>query len=145
MNAGVDVEIRIVVSKLNCDNLYNIAEFILKYLNKAFVVNFVGLEMCGNAARNRQDVWIDYSSAFIKMKEAVNILCNQNIKVGIYNFPLCAVDKGYWHLCKKSISDYKIVYYKQCEDCDVYSICGGIFKSTYLLENPEVRPIKNYD
>lgn len=60
MNAGIKVEIRIVVSKLNCDNLSDIAEFICKYLNRALVVNFVGLEMCGNAARNRERVWIDY-------------------------------------------------------------------------------------
>ena len=141
MNAGVSVEIRIVVSKLNYDNLSNVARFISKYLNKAFTVNFVGLEMCGNAARNRDRVWIDYSEAFSSMKEAVNILCENNIRVGIYNFPLCSVERGYWHLCKKSISDYKIVYYDECEKCEVKEICGGIFKSTYMLEKPEVKPV----
>lgn len=141
MNAGIAVEIRIVVSRLNGDNLSNIARFILKYLNKAFTVNFVGLEMCGNAARNRDLVWMDYPEAFSFMKEAVNILCENNIRVGIYNFPLCSVQKGYWHLCKKSISGYKIVYYDECEKCEVKELCGGIFRSTFLLEKPEVKPV----
>ena len=141
MNAGIAVEIRIVVSRLNCDNLTNIARFISKYLNRAFTVNFVGLEMCGNAAKNRDKVWIDYPEMFSLMKEAVNILCRNNIKVGIYNFPLCAVDRGYWHLCKKSISDYKIVYYDECEKCEVKELCGGFFNTTFRLSKPEVKPV----
>lgn len=141
MNAGIKVEIRIVVSKLNCENLSDIAEFICKYLNRAFVVNFVGLEMCGNAARNRERVWIDYPEAFLHMKNAIDILCKNNINVGIYNFPICSVEKEYWHLCRNSISGYKIVYYEQCESCAVREMCGGIFRSTFLLENPEVKPV----
>ena len=141
MNAGIRVEIRIVVSKLNCENLSAIAEFICRYLGRAAVVNFVGLEMCGNAARNRELVWIDYPEAFSHMKNAIDILCRDNINTGIYNFPVCSVEKEYRNLCRQSISGYKIVYYEQCGSCAVREICGGIFRSTFLLEKPEVRPV----
>lgn len=141
MNAGISVEIRIVVSRLNYSNLLNTADFICKYLNKAFVVNFVGLEMCGNAARNRDRVWIDYDEAFRYMKEPLKKLYNNNISVGIYNFPLCSVEKAYWHLCRRSISGYKIVYDDKCGGCAVREMCGGIFKSTFMLEKPEVKPV----
>lgn len=145
MNSDIKVEIRIVVSKLNYDNLTNIARFISKYLNRAFVVNFVGLEMCGNAAANRSQVWIDYPQAFLHMKEAVDILCENNINVGIYNFPLCSVAKEYRHLCRRSISGYKIVYYEECDLCSLREICGGIFRSTFLLKKPEVKPVTEDD
>lgn len=145
MKSDIKVEIRIVVSRLNYNNLANIARFICKYLNRAFVVNFVGLEMCGNAARNREEVWVDYFDAFLHMKDAIDILCRKNINVGIYNFPLCSVAEEYWHLCKNSISGYKIVYYEQCEGCAVREMCGGIFRSTFILEKPEVKPVISYD
>lgn len=145
MRSGIKVEIRIVVSKLNYLNLTNIAKFIVKYLPKAFTVNFVGLEMCGNAARNKSDVWIDYPQAFKAMKAAIDILCSESIDVGIYNFPLCSVSGQYRYLCKRSISDYKIVYDDKCGGCSLKDICGGIFKSTYLLEQPEVNPVSLYD
>lgn len=144
MRAGTKVEIRIVVSKLNYNNLENIAKFITNYLSSAYVVNFVGLEMCGNAARNRNDVWIDYPIAFNSMKNAIDILCSESINVGIYNFPLCSVNESYRPLCRRSISDYKIVYDQLCSECTLRPICGGIFKSTYILEHPEVNPVKGY-
>lgn len=145
MKSCIKVEIRIVVSKLNYHNLKNIARFVAKYLPNACVVNFIGLEMCGNAARNRDEVWIDYPQAFESMKEAVDILCSESINVGIYNFPLCALSAPYRHLCKRSISDYKIVYDEMCSECSLKEICGGIFRSTYLLKKPEVKPVSIYD
>lgn len=145
MKNNIKVEIRIVISKLNYMNVSNIAKFISKYLPSAYVVNFVGLEMCGNAARNQDEVWIDYPTAFEAMKEAIDILCSECIDVGIYNFPICSVANPYRHLCMKSISDYKIVYDEKCSLCSVKEICGGIFKSSYILKRPEVNPVSVYD
>lgn len=145
MKTNAKVEIRIVVSKLNYLNLTNIAKFIAQYLPKAFVVNFVGLEMCGNAARNRQEVWIDYYQAFEKLKDAIDVLCSECIDVGIYNFPLCSVSPYYRHLCKRSINSYKVVYDDKCTECSLKVICGGLFRSTFLLKHPEVRPVSIYD
>ena len=142
MNADMKVELRIVVSKLNYNNLANIARFICKYLHRAFVVNIVGLEMCGNAARNRNDVWIDYPEMFSYAKEAIDILYHSGIDVGIYNFPLCSVEEKYRYLCKKSISSYKIVYDDKCDECSLRELCGGFFKTTYMLAKPEVFPVK---
>lgn len=145
MRNSIKTEIRIVVSKLNYNNLADIAIFITKYMPKAMVVNFVGLEMCGNACRNQETVWIDYPQAFEAMENAIDILCSNCIDVGIYNFPLCAVKSKYRALCRKSISDYKIVYDDKCIDCSLKEICGGLFKSTYLLKHPEVKPVSIYD
>ena len=141
MNADIAVELRIVVSKLNYLNLDNIARFICKYLHKAYVVNIVGLEMCGNAAKNRAEVWIDYPEMFTYAKSAIDILYNAGIDVGIYNFPLCAVDEKYRYLCKRSISSYKIVYGDNCDNCRLRPLCGGFFKTTFLLEKPEIKPV----
>lgn len=133
---GQTVEIRIVVSKLNCNDLENIADFINEHLKGLFVVNFMGLEMCGAAAVNRDRVWIDYKSSFEYMKAAIDRLITNGNNVVIYNYPLCAVDKPYRSLCHKSISGYKVTFSEECETCKVKEICGGFFNSSFILEKP---------
>lgn len=71
--------------------------------------------MTGNAAKNKNRVWISYPDAFRVSKKAIDLLIGAGIDVGLYNFPLCAVDKMYRSLCEKSISDYKIRYTERCE------------------------------
>ena len=131
--AGVTIEIRIVVSKLNYEDVYETAKMIAKYFKGAYCVNFIGLEMLGNAAKYNDKVWIGYREAFESIKEAIDYLMMSGINVGIYNFPLCSVDKRYWMITKKSISDYKIKYPEECERCSIKKRCGGIFAGSLML------------
>lgn len=137
-----DIEIRIVVTALNADYLDKVAAYISENLSGVGRVHFIAQEMTGTAARNRDLVWIDYDKAFEKCKKAIKILLSGGINVRLYNFPLCKVDKGYYSLCEKSISDYKIRYNESCEDCSVKEHCGGIFRSTLLLTKMKLEPVK---
>ena len=136
----MQLEIRIVVSKLNYTDVSNIADAILK-LPRVTVVNFIGLEMCGNAIKNRDRVWIDYSVAASSCENAIEKIIHAGIDVGLYNFPLCAVKRKYWSICKDSISDYKIRYKPECADCSVREICNGVFSSTISTGCFIARPI----
>ena len=104
-------------------------------------VKFIGLEMLGNARRNLNDVWIDYKESFSKMKSAIDLLVKNEIDVGIYNYPLCCVDQPYWSLCEKSITDYKVRYLPQCNQCIKKDACGGMFSGTYNLMKGVIEPI----
>ena len=137
-----NIEIRIVVSKLNADYLEFISDLIISELRGIKCVKIIGLEMTGNAAKNKDAVWIDYPSAFNKSKCCIDKLINAGVDVGIYNFPLCSVDKKYWSICEKSISDYKIRYTDGCKSCKVKDACGGIFSGTIRLAGESVNPIR---
>ena len=63
------------------------------------------------------------------------------IDVQLYNFPLCKVERNYWALCAKSITDYKIRYNSQCETCNVKSVCGGVFGTTLAVTNMILTPV----
>lgn len=139
---GAKVELRVVVNKLNIDFITEIASLISKEFNTAFGVKFIGLEMTGNAAKNRESVWIDYPAAFKKAKEGIDILVKSGIDVGIYNFPLCAVEKKYWNICEKSISDYKVRFACECDRCTVKDACGGMFSGTIRMAKEAVKPIR---
>ena len=130
-----------MLSSISIGSVYETALYINQNYKNIHSVNFVAMEMMGNAAINRVRVWIDYGDIFPRIKKAVDLLVRTGIDVKLYNFPLCMVDEGYWPIAAKSISEYKIQYPKDCESCTVKEICGGFFGSTLHLMNPPVHPI----
>jgi His-Xaa-Ser system radical SAM maturase HxsC len=141
INLGCKVELRIVVSKLNYLYLNDLATYIISNFEGLVSINFMGLEMLGNAAKNSKIVWIDYKTAFDYSKNAIKKLISNGFDVNLYNFPLCFVDEGFWSICRQSISDYKVNYNDECSGCSVKEICGGIFDSTSRFCGIDVKPI----
>ena len=135
------IEIRIVLSNISIGSVYETALYIKENYRNIHSVNFVAMEMMGNAVINRDQIWIGYEDIFPRIKKAVDLLVRAGIDVKLYNFPLCMVGEGYWPIAAKSISEYKIQYSKGCEGCTVKEICGGFFGSTLHLMKPPVRPI----
>jgi len=117
-------------------------DLIVSELPNAESVKIMGLEMFGNAARNQEDVWIPYRTAFEYSKNAILNLINHKISVALYNFPLCAVDSDCHLLCAKSITGYKVRFDERCETCKKKPNCGGIFAGTIRLAGKDVIPQK---
>lgn len=130
---GDEVEVRIVVSKLNQGDISSIAKMIISKIPGIATVKIMGLEMLGNAALNCKDVWIDYNCAMGASEEAVDLLLSHGIDVELYNFPLCAVKRKYWGLYRKSIDPYKIRYLAACDRCNERKNCGGFFLGTIRM------------
>lgn len=130
LHFNLDVEIRIVLSKLNIEYITEIAIYIIKYFPGVHSVKLMGLEMLGNAMKNKDIVWLPYQDIASRSEKAINLLINNGIDVKLFNFPLCTVKRIYWPICSKSISDYKVTYFEDCENCEVKTICGGVFNST---------------
>lgn len=140
LNAGRRVEIRLVVSLLNYEYISDIIDLIIDRLPNVNCVKIMGMEMTGNAAINRESLWLSYNDAFKASKEGINKLINKKIDVALYNFPLCSVDKEYRMLCRKSITDYKIRFAESCDLCKVKDACGGMFAGTFMLAQNDVVP-----
>ena len=141
INFGHRVEIRMVVSKLNYQNITRICELIVDQFPDVYRVKVMGLEMLGNAAVNQKDVWIPYNEAFEASKEGIDLLIRNSIQVGLYNFPLCAVEADYHSIAAKSITGYKVRYADECEKCFIKDACGGIFAGTIRLAKYDVKPV----
>ena len=142
MDSNIKTEIRVVVTKTNCDDLVNIAKLIADKFHRVYCINFIGLEPRGNCARNFKDVYINHRDSFLKSKPAIEFLISKGYDVGLYNYPLCAVDRDFWPLAAKSISGYKNVYHPDCQTCAVKQICGGFFTGTMSIAKPEVIPVQ---
>jgi His-Xaa-Ser system radical SAM maturase HxsC len=139
---GAAIELRIVVSRLNAPYMQQIAQLIREQLRGADSVKFMAMEMLGNAARNRESLWIAYPAAYQSVKEALRILMRGGINVALYNFPLCAVDAQDHLLCAKSISAYKVRFGEECEACALRTDCAGVFAGTLKLAKTDLRPVR---
>ena len=138
----LDIEgLRIVVCKLNAEDIESIAWMIVSRLSKAHHVNIMAMEMTGNARVNADKLWISYRESFRYVKPAIDILINSGIDVGLYNYPLCTVDPQYRMLCAKSISSWKVRFANVCDSCALRTSCGGIFSGSYKFESGELEAI----
>jgi His-Xaa-Ser system radical SAM maturase HxsC len=141
INAKIELELRIVISKLNADYLSEIAEYIVNHFSEVCIVNFVGLEVRGNCAKNASAVFIEYEEGIRKAYKAIDLLVSAGIDVRIYNYSLCVIDKAYWPIAAKSIATYKSKFYDECNACTLKQSCCGIFQASMAFIKPKVYPV----
>ena len=139
LEADVEVGIRIVVSRLNYSRLNELIRFISREFSEIKYVNLMGMEVLGNAWKNREQVWIEFDEVKDSLQQAVEQCFVCGIIPSLYNYPLCLFDRKYWYCYRNSISDYKIRYFEECEKCTEKSRCGGFFASTYRYTRYKVR------
>jgi His-Xaa-Ser system radical SAM maturase HxsC len=125
----VPIELRVVVLRLNYNNLVRLAEFIYRNLPFANHVAFMALEPVGFAAQNIDELWIDPMEYGAQLSLATHYLAARGIRVSIYNHQLCVVPADVRQDCRQSIADWKSVHMPCCQDCVCKSACGGFFES----------------
>lgn len=141
LELGERIELRFVISRLNAKYITDMSRLIASELQGVESVKFMGIEMTGNAAENKSQVWIPYREAFAASKQGIDTLIDAGINCEIYNFPLCMVPREYWGICRKSITEYKIRYAPECSTCAVKESCDGFFGSSLALDK-RVYPVK---
>ena len=137
---GEHIEIRIVTSNLNKEDLPQLAVFIAGRYPNVRHVCLMGLEMLGSSMLNRKQVWCSFSELMPYVNQAAEILLTHGIPVQLYNYPLCYIDKKYYSIYRKSITPYKIVYLPECESCKKVNECGGFFRSSSIMPGINVYP-----
>jgi His-Xaa-Ser system radical SAM maturase HxsC len=135
------IEVRFVINKLNYQRLVPYSLFI--YRNFPFVVHvaFMGLEMTGWAFKNVKEVWIDPPAYREELRLTVMELHRRDIRVSIYNLPLCLIDRRSWRFSRQSISAWKNSYLPLCADCSVKQKCCGVFTTSKFFSS-SIAPIK---
>lgn len=138
---GVAVEIRVVLHRITIPRLAALAEFIRMNLPFVRHVALMGLEMTGFTKANLAALWIDPFDYQHQLTDAVETLDSAGLNVSIYNHQLCVLPQCIWPFARKSISDWKNIYYPECEACGVKERCGGFFASSTLRRSDHIRPL----
>lgn len=127
---GIEIELRIVLNRLNYSRLPLMSEFIGKNLPFVHWVAFMGMEKTGLAVRNLNKIWIEPQEYITELTEAVQRLYDWDIDTAIYNIPLCLLPKKYHQFAEQSISDWKVKYQPCCAGCALKDRCCGSFATS---------------
>ncbi len=137
---GFDIELRIVINKMNYVRLPQLSKFIYKNLPFVKSVAFMGMEYTGYAVKHHQCIWIDPIEYQNKLEEAVIGLSTWGMNVFIFNLPHCLLKPSLYPFACKSISDWKVFYPNNCDNCSAKSQCCGLF-STSKKQSEHIRPV----
>lgn len=138
----IRVEIRVVLHKATIPRLQKLAEFIFKNLPFVDQIVLMGLEITGYTKANLNDLWIDPKDYMDELRNAVNYLAKRKMKVAIYNTPLCLLPLDIWDYARQSISDWKNIYFEECEKCMLINECGGLFESALKRHSNHIKAFK---
>jgi len=126
---GICVELRTVIMQSNYSRLEKWAEFVYRTFPFVDHVALMGLEPIGLAAENINKVWIDPADYARQLEKSVKSLHRRGLNVSIYNHQICTLPESLWPFARKSISEWKNIYFRECEGCKMQPGCGGFFHS----------------
>lgn len=138
---GIRVEVRNVVTCLNYMRLSKWCEFIYRNLPFVSHVALMGVEPIGLAFRNLKEIWIDPSEYMPILEKSIKVLNQRDVNVSIYNHQLCTLPKWLWRFSRKAISEWKNVFFEECNICLALSNCGGFFKSSKNIRSKGIKAI----
>lgn len=127
--AGLVVEIRIVLHKQSIPRLLQLVDFIYRNFPFAAHIALMGMEHMGYVKKNWDLLWMDPVDYMPVLEEAVRFLWQRRMNVSIYNLQLCLLPKSLWQIGRKSISDFKNEYVEECDGCSQRDHCAGLFTS----------------
>ncbi len=127
---GLNIELRIVLTKQTIPRLLQISEFIYRSFPFVQHVAFMGMENMGYVKKNWNLLWEDPVDYMAVLEKAVKNLYYRNLNVSIYNLQRCILPKSLWAFARQSISDYKNISLNECNNCSQVQECGGLFKSS---------------
>jgi len=137
----LDIELRIVINKINYTRLPKLSAFIYKNLPFVKYISFIGMENTGYSIKNHKFIWIDPTEYKDELEYAVNELAGWGMNVSIFNLPLCLIKENLYPHARKSISDWKTTYLTCCNSCQLKNECCGLF-NTSKNHSPQISPIQ---
>ncbi|MDR1403539.1 MAG: His-Xaa-Ser system radical SAM maturase HxsC [Tannerellaceae bacterium] len=126
----LEIELRIVINKINYKRLPKLATFIYKNLPFVKYISFMGLEDTGYSIKNQEQVWIDPVNYQNELEQAVLELAGWGMDVSVFNLPHCLLKESLYAFAQKSISDWKVKYMECCEECRMKNECCGLFSTS---------------
>lgn len=138
---GIKVELRIIPTKANMQQIESICEMAIRCFGCVEQVSIMNLEPKGWARKNWDQVYIAPECISHELQAAVRRCENARVTVRLFNYPLCLLDESLRDFAVPSISDWKNYFPEECKPCSSKSYCCGFFTSATGHFIPQVRPI----
>jgi len=143
-NSLHELEIRMIITKLNYKNLDETVNFIKKEFPSVDRVVLIFMEMEGYAEKNFKIVGLDYQelkpyislSQFKKWEKRLS-------EIRLYHFPLCVLQPELWKYTWRTLREEEITFLPSCNKCLYKKYCLGIHKDYLrLVGDKEFQPIR---
>lgn len=138
---GLEIELRVVPTTLNIENLALLATSIGYMVPKPSCVSVMQLEPVGWARANYGELFIDTPSQVSALSDLRETLIQKRIPVRFFNYPLCQLPVSLREDAVSSISDWKNYFPDECDRCRKRESCGGFFVSAQGKFREAVEPI----
>lgn len=137
-----EIEIRIIIHKLNYRNINEIVGLILRKFPSVDRVVLVFIEYEGHAIINIKSIKLSYKDFYPKFKQLEKYL-NKFKEIRFYHFPLCAMPKKFWPYMWRTMDSNAVTFSSECSKCKVKIFCLGIQKNYLeIFGGNEFRPLK---
>lgn len=124
-----EIEIRVVVSKLNYKRLPYLVDYVGRNLPFISRIAVMGIEPMGYARDHWENFWIDPENTAEALMQAADIANRRGMCMLLYNQQLCCLPPTLRPIAKSTISDWKRIYIDNCQNCPMRKDCGGFFAS----------------
>ena len=126
---GQELELRVVLTKINLPFLDKIIEFIYNEFKTFNSLVIIFPEIEGRCDVNFKNIGLRYSDT----KHIINdIALKWGHKIDdfrLYHFPLCQIDPCLWKYAYRTLPEEEISFIKNCEKCRYKKYCLGIHKN----------------
>lgn len=127
---GIPVEIRHVLTRWNYKRLPAFVDHLFNYFPFCDHYALMGMEVCGLAAKNADDIHVGPHEYVAELGEASRMARRYGLPVSIYNVPLCLCPEEARPYARQSISTWKNFYPETCEACGSKRECAGFFTTS---------------
>ncbi len=143
LDRGYQVELRIIINKMNYEKLPEIAEWISSNLRDVFRVVMIHMKYTGNAIKNFEKIKVKLSESNSYAVDAAETLEKNGINVRMFHFPLCTIPEKHWDKAKGVTKQKEeLKFSDKCQKCDVREECPMIWSTYYkIFGDEEINPV----
>jgi len=142
----VEVEIRVILTKLNYQKLERIFGFLYKNFSEAEKIVLIFPEFEGICQENFSVVGITYKDALPEIQIAVNNWADRFKEIRLYHFPLCVLSPNLWPYAWRTLRKEEVVFLDRCGECAYQKYCLGIHVDyPKVVGDGEFQPISALD
>lgn len=130
ISAGIRIELRIVVHRMNYRAVPEISQLIADEFKDVERIVIFPIDIIGNAHNNISALGVTLKEIVPYIETAAEFLINRNIKTSLYHMPLCMLRENYRCICERiTVETRRIAFAEQCSRCTMRSNCPGIWAS----------------
>jgi organic radical activating enzyme len=123
-----ELEIRVVLTKLNFHNVSAILDLVREKFSEIDRVVVIFPEMEGMCAKNIEIVGLTYSEVKEEMVRLIEEWKDKFNGLSLFHFPLCSLPVGLWKYAWRTLRGNEIVFPAGCEGCSYREYCLGVHK-----------------